>query len=77
MSVNVIIGFIGKLAHAACPIHRRTEMNILIGADLVPTASNQDLFLSGNSTELVGPELKKILDEAEYRIFNLEIRSVT
>ena len=52
-------------------------MNILIGADLVPTASNQDLFLSGNSTELVGPELKKILDEAEYRIFNLEIRSVT
>lgn len=48
-------------------------MNILIGADLVPTASNQDLFLSGNATELVGPELKKILDEAEYRIFNLEV----
>ena len=47
-------------------------MRILIGADLVPTKSNADLFSNGEVKELIGPELKNLLDSADYRIFNLE-----
>ena len=46
---------------------------ILIGADFVPTASNMDLFCQGNSTALFGSELEKLLKQADFRIFNLEI----
>lgn len=46
---------------------------ILIGADLVPTKSNIDLFTTGNRTELIGTDLDKIMEEASYRIFNLEV----
>lgn len=46
---------------------------ILIGADLVPTKSNIDLFTTGNRTELIGTDLDKIMEEARYRIFNLEV----
>lgn len=45
---------------------------ILIGADLGPTRSNAELFVAGNAETLVGAELRKILAEADYRIFNLE-----
>ena len=48
-------------------------MYIIIGADFVPTNSNTDLFINGDTTALVGDELKLLLDEASYRIFNLEI----
>ncbi len=48
-------------------------MNIIIGADLVPTKSNQDLFMAGDAETLIGGELKKILDNSDYRIFNLEV----
>lgn len=48
-------------------------MNILIGADLVPTKSNIPLFESGNAMELLGEELVKCLNCADYRIFNLEV----
>ena len=47
-------------------------MSIIIGADLVPTKSNIDLFADGNIMELIGERLKHVLDNATYRIFNLE-----
>ena len=46
---------------------------ILIGADFVPTQSNELLFGSGNLEELFGKELLSILSDAECRIFNLEM----
>ena len=48
-------------------------MNILIGADLVPTQSNADLFATGDAQALVGDELYQLLCNADYRIFNLEV----
>ena len=45
---------------------------ILIGADFVPTQSNYQMFSEGNIKELFGDELVSILNDAEYRIFNLE-----
>lgn len=48
-------------------------MNILIGADIVPTRSNIELFKQGNSESLVGEELACILKRASYRVFNLEV----
>lgn len=48
-------------------------MYLLIGADLVPTKSNQPLFISGDVTALLGSELQAILNAAQYRIFNLEV----
>lgn len=46
--------------------------SLLIGADLVPTKSNAELFAAGDVETLVGAELRKILADADYRIFNLE-----
>ncbi len=48
-------------------------MCIIIGADIVPTKSNIDIFCKGDKNELVGVELASILDAADYRIFNLEV----
>lgn len=48
-------------------------MSILIGADIVPTKSNFDLFEKCNALTLVGQELLHILNQADYRIFNLEV----
>lgn len=48
-------------------------MNILIGADLVPTDSNKELFKSGDAKALVGEGLLSMLTSASYRIFNLEV----
>ena len=48
-------------------------MNILIGADIVPTSSNTDLFAAGDIQILLGEELKNLLWNADYRIFNLEV----
>lgn len=45
----------------------------LIGADIVPTVTNVDLFEKGDAETLVGAELQRILNGAEYRIFNLEV----
>lgn len=47
-------------------------MNILIGGDLVPTATNKSLFENGKAEALVGRELLDVLNKADYRIFNLE-----
>ena len=48
-------------------------MRIVIGADIVPTKSNIDLFSLGNTTELVGEELEQIIKQADFSIFNLEV----
>ena len=48
-------------------------MYILIGADLVPTSSNADLFRSGDCEKLLGKELCDVMTGASYRIFNLEL----
>lgn len=48
-------------------------MSIIIGGDLVPTDSNKELFIKGEKEALIGKELVKILEKAEYRIFNLEV----
>ena len=48
-------------------------MYILIGADIVPTESNIELFSNGNTLQLIGKKLENVLNKASYRIFNLEV----
>lgn len=48
-------------------------MGILIGADIVPTPSNYDFFLSADLDSLIGKELINVFQEADYRILNLEV----
>lgn len=48
-------------------------MKILIGADLVPTDTNETLFSAGDAETLVGKELQELLKSADCRIFNLEV----
>lgn len=48
-------------------------MKLLIGADLVPTPSNWDKFITGDIQGLLGDGLLHVLETADYRIFNLEI----
>ena len=50
-------------------------MGILIGADLVPAATNICLFQEAKLKELFGKELQTVIAEADYRIFNLEVPS--
>lgn len=45
---------------------------ILIGADIVPTEKNMELFVKGDVEQLLGEELKKYMDSADYIILNLE-----
>lgn len=47
-------------------------MNILIGADCVPTESNSELFVSGDTEKLVGSSLYSLFSSADLRILNLE-----
>ena len=49
------------------------SFKIIIGADLVPTASNYDMFKNGLLDELIGEQLKQILKNADFTIFNLEV----
>ena len=48
-------------------------MSIIIGADIVPTQSNMDLFSDGDVTTLLGNELLSLWNAADMRIFNLEV----
>lgn len=48
-------------------------LKLIIGADVVPTNSNLTLFKNGAAEELVGNELLNILQQADYRICNLEV----
>ena len=50
-----------------------SKKTILIGADIVPTPVNDNLFSAGDVTALLGEELKSIFDSADYKIFNLEV----
>lgn len=47
-------------------------MKIIIGADVVPTKSNLDAFIKGNAAAIVGEKVVATLNEADYRIYNLE-----
>ena len=46
---------------------------ILIGADIVPIGKNVELFAAGEKTELIGEDLEKILDDADFISLNLEV----
>ncbi len=48
-------------------------MKILIGADIVPTASNMQLFERAQVEQLADSALLAVLREGDYRIFNLEV----
>ena len=47
-------------------------MSVIIGGDIVPIDSNKDWFERPQVTQLIGEELIRILNEADYRLFNLE-----
>ena len=48
-------------------------MQIIIGADIVPTASNQHIFENAQMEQLIDNRLMEVLRDADYRIFNLEV----
>jgi poly-gamma-glutamate capsule biosynthesis protein CapA/YwtB (metallophosphatase superfamily) len=50
-----------------------TCMELLIGGDLVPTLSNMDLFRKGDVAGLLGTELLSQWNQADLRMFNLEV----
>lgn len=47
-------------------------ISIIIGADLLPTINNYDLFSNGNILELLGGELWDIIENVDFRVFDLE-----
>lgn len=47
-------------------------MKLLIGADLVPTKSNEAFFETADVNNLVSSDLLSIMNDVDYRIFNLE-----
>lgn len=47
-------------------------MSIIIGADIVPSASNKNLFVNGDIASLVGNDLINVLRDSDLRVFNLE-----
>lgn len=49
------------------------EQHIFIGADLVPTASNWEEFISANVGMLLDANLQKLLSKADFTLFNLEV----
>lgn len=48
-------------------------MRILIGADIVPTKSNREIFENVQMEQIVDAGLCEVLQKADYRIFNLEV----
>ena len=48
-------------------------MKILIGADIVPTLSNQKYFEEEQMEKIVDSRLVELLKKADYRVFNLEV----
>ena len=48
------------------------KYKMIIGGDLVPTKSNEEIFINGNIEKIVDDKILKILEEANYRVFNLE-----
>ena len=47
-------------------------MKILIGGDVIPTPVNFDLFEKSDLDALMGEALKRIWQDADFRIINLE-----
>lgn len=45
----------------------------IIGADLVPTESNISLFAKADVETLIGDDIKKLLNSADFTMFNLEV----
>lgn len=48
-------------------------ISILIGADIVPTKTNSQLFAYADLDTLIGSELRAVLNKYDFRIFNLEV----
>lgn len=48
-------------------------VKLMIGADIVPTGSNQNIFESGRMEEIVDKKILDLLKGADYCIFNLEV----
>ncbi len=46
---------------------------LIIGADIVPTISNQTIFENAKMEKIVDAKLLDVLRNADYRIFNLEV----
>lgn len=46
---------------------------LIIGADIVPTKTNQHIFENENMEQIVDSEIRNILSQSDYRIFNLEV----
>lgn len=51
---------------------KTNEMRLIIGADLVPTYSNEALFIRGDIEQLVGEDIISYLKKSDFNIFNLE-----
>lgn len=49
------------------------SIKMIIGADLVPTKSNFDMFSTGNDEELFGRDLIVKLRSMDFTVFNLEV----
>ncbi|MGN1015497.1 MAG: CapA family protein [Faecousia sp.] len=47
-------------------------MEILIGADLVPTQPNWEAFAEADTHSILGQELRDLMGKADFRVFNLE-----
>ncbi len=47
-------------------------MSVIIGADIVPTSSNRELFSNGCSEELFGTKIVDLIKKSDFSIFNLE-----
>jgi hypothetical protein len=48
-------------------------VHLLIGGDLVPTQTNQQLFIDADVISLLGEDLLEVLKQANFRVFNLEV----
>ena len=48
-------------------------MQIIIGADIVPTQSNSENFSNGNIDGIINKDLQNKLKQADFRVFNLEV----
>lgn len=48
------------------------RLSLIIGADICPTKNNIHLFENGDAKSIVGAEILNILQNVDFRIFNLE-----
>ena len=48
-------------------------VRLIIGGDIVPTASNVQSFMKGDVHTLISDKLTQILGEADFTILNLEV----